>query len=715
MQVTRRTLLAGAAAAAAPVLRGGHDWPRYATTLRMDLRVPAKHPYLALTPELIRHAHDKVRSSPWAKQQMDRLLREADSTVSKPLGQLPPRADTKHRGIGSRLFSLGMAHAFSGERRYAEWTRDGLLAYADLYPTLPFTRGRHKLFEHSLYEATWIVAVAQAYDLVASSGVFTPEQAKHVENDLLRASTATFKVEDFEHDDRLRDLHFRCYNFQAWNIAAAGLAGLVTGDRDLVEWAVNSPYGLRHLVGHDIRDDGIFWERSQGYHQFVLHGLLGFTEAMMHCGVNLYEMSVPNDRAKDESENYITDTSDRPKSLRLMFESLFYMTFPDLTFPVLGDASRGPLHADAAFLVGAIRYGDPKLAWLVARDRPDLRPAAASEERRRSGSDWQWLFYDPPANAPAAFPVREGRFANTGEHRNGCTLFPSTGLAILRQASGDYTTQPETTAVSLSYGPHGGGHGHSDNMNIVLYGHGRQWIPAFGSMPYETHWKYEWTAHTVSHNTIVVDGVSQYPTGTQHVQWPHDDAADRVVGVLERFHAAAKFASAHCDRAYQGIRLRRAVQISANAVVDAFACTDASGGAHQYDYVLHIDGQLESCSAALEVRTGKLGDRCGYELIEQKQRGSVEGAFHLTFAAEGKTLRVWVPGEGATEVILADGLTNSPDRKMTILILRRRATVARFLTVLEPVNPGDPIRSVGVENGGVRIESGRGSRVVTAG
>src|SRR4029077_192461 len=134
------------------------------------------------------------------KAQMDRIISEASGNIAKPWGQLPPRASTQHRGLGSRLFSVGLAYSFSGDKRYAEWVRDGLLAYAGLYPKLAFTRGRHKLFEHSLYEATWIVAVAEAYDLVADSGVFTADQAKHVENDLLRASTATFKVEDFQHD-----------------------------------------------------------------------------------------------------------------------------------------------------------------------------------------------------------------------------------------------------------------------------------------------------------------------------------------------------------------------------------------------------------------------------------------------------------------------------------------------------------------------------------
>ena len=708
-KITRRESLACLPLAGVPSLFAG-TWPRYPTTLPLDLRIPAKHPYLVLTPDQIEHAKERARSSPWAKHQMDHILSESAGYIDKPLGQLPPRANTQHRAIGARLFTTGLAYSFSGDQRYAEWVRDGLLAYAALYPMLAyaalypmlaFTRGRHKLFEHSLYEATWIVAVAEAYDLVADSGVFTADQARSVENDLLRASTATFKVEDFEHDDRLKDLHFRCYNFQAWNIAAAGLVGLATHDRDLVEWAVNSPYGFRHLVAHDVRDDGIFWERSEGYHEFVMRGLLGFTEAMAHCGVDLYNMSVPNDRRKDESENYVTDTSDRPKSLRLMFESLFYLTFPDLTLPALGDAGPGPLRANAPFLVGYHRYRDPKLAWLIHRTKPDATDAAA---------EWHWLVYDPPADAPAGFPIREGSFANTGQYRNGCSLFPSTGVAVLRQASGDYTTQPDSTAVSLSYGPHGGGHGHSDNMNIVLYAQGRQWIPAFGSMPYETHWKNEWTAQTVSHNTIVVDGVSQYPTGTNNVQWPHDDATDRVVGVLDRFDPERKSARAHCDRAYQGIRLERAVRVDGNAVVDVFTASDAANTPHQYDYVLHIDGELERASLALESLSGKLGDNCGYQLIEQKKGGIANGSFDLHFAAEGKRLRVWVPAAGETEVVIADGLTNKPDRKMTMLILRRKASAARFVTVLEPLSAGNAIRAVRTDRDAVIIDRSGSAR-----
>ncbi|SPE37028.1 exported hypothetical protein [Candidatus Sulfopaludibacter sp. SbA3] len=701
--VTRRGFLTGAAGA--PFLRAAPDgapaWPRYVSPMALDLRIPQKHPYLTLSPSQIEHAKQRAAASPLARQQLDRIIADADGLAAKPWDQLPPQANVRHRALGGNLFSVGMAYAFSGDKRYAEWVREGLLAYATFYSGLPLTEGRYRLFHHMLYESRWVGTVVQAYDMVASSGVFTVDQARHVEEDLLRLGTKCVQIVDFDHDPRLKDLHFRCYNFQAWHIAAVGLAGLALRDKDMVDWAVNSPYGFRHTVARDVRDDGMFWERSEGYHNFVIEGLLGFTEAMRNCGVDLYNVSVPTDRMKDEDENYLTDTSDRPKSLRMMFEPLFYMTFPDLSYPVLGDAGPGPLRSNPMFLVASNRYRDPRIDWLVYRD---------SGRASRNGADWHELVYDVPSTAPAAFPVQEGRFANTGEHRNGCTLFPATGLAILRQASGDYTTQPDSTAVSLSYGPHGGGHGHSNNMDLVLYAHGRQWIPAFGSMPYETQPKYDWTAQTISNNTVVVDGISQKPTGTRHTEWPQDRATDRVCGVLEGFDAASKSVSAHCDNTYPDVRLRRALRLQEHLVVDAFRVTDAKGAQHQYDYVLHIDGRFDASSTPLEPRSGKLGQTCGYPFVDQKQRGTVNGSFTLTFSNNGKQLRVWVAGDEATEVIIADGLTNSPDRRMTMLVLRRKAADTGFLAVFEPVNPGDAVNAVRIEKAELVIESPSGTR-----
>ncbi len=805
------------------------------------LRLPDHHPYIAVTPEGLALAKERIARFPWAKETLKRMIEAADGDVAKPLGKLPPKSDEKHWHIADTLLSVGIAYAFTGDRKYADWVRDGLVAYADIYPGLPITNGRCKVFsQSSLYEAMWACSIAQAYDLVADSGAFTPEQIKHIETDLLRQYVTCFKVDDYENDPRIKDLHYRCYNFQAWHIAAVGLAGLALKDPELVQWAVNSRYGFAHLIAHDIRDDGLFWERSIGYHHFVVTALMPFTEGMAHCGVDLYHFQAPNQRVEVESCHYPTDTTDTPKSFRLMLEAPFYAAFPDLSYPALGDSDRGPLRASWLHLATWNHYHDQKLAWLLERDMPlaqadthrgrvgflhyyrynyrhenvrlDGRPvkwgqvdetydvhgdkittndAGASQpdhyllndtdardftfdftttrltnsgEMDRSwlvyhayakdpanrmafmlvsycpeinrpyhfrlevkgdsarllrdgtlvsdkpisyvaAPDWHWLVSDlPPTGLQVQHPdFRDGTFANSGQFRNGCSLLPATGLAVLRQASGDFTAQPNTTAAALSCGPYGGGHGHPDKMSLVVYAQGRQWIPLYGSMPYESHWKAEWTAHTVSANTVVIDGISQKPTGTVDQGWPSDSGDNRSVGRIDRFDPAAKLASGVCDSAYDGVSLRRTVRLHGLLVIDQFSIDPHDkAAAHQFDYVLHIDGEFADSTTPLRPRSGTLGTRCGYQYVEQKAGADISDVTAVAFEYRDKRLCLWiVPLDGApTEVIVADGLTTSPTAKGPMVILRRKGIAARYLTVIEPVDNKMPLTAVSTENAG---------------
>jgi hypothetical protein len=237
-------------------------------------------------------------------------------------------------------------------------------------------------------------------------------------------------------------------------------------------------------------------------------------------------------------------------------------------------------------------------------------------------------------------------------------------------------------------------------------------------MPYETHWKTEWTAQTVSHNTVVVDGSSQQPTGERNVMWPVDSAQNRILGKLERFEPQHKLVSAACDRAYEGLILKRTVQLHGNCIVDVFDVqptrADRTAAPRRFDYVLHVDGVPVESSVTLAPREGPLGERCGYQYVEQRQGATIRAPGSLTFAAGEKRLRIWVvpADETPVEVIVAEGLTKAPDVKMPMLLLRRTGADARFVTVIEPVDARNPLRAVRFEGGGLVLERPTGSERV---
>ena len=60
--------------------------------------------------------------------------------------------------------------------------------------------------------------------------------------------------------------------------------------------------------------------------------------------------------------------------------------------------------------------------------------------------------------------------------------------------------------------PHGGGHGHFDKLNLMLYANGREWLLDPGRLAYNFPEYKTWVKETVAHNTVTLGGQSQRAT-----------------------------------------------------------------------------------------------------------------------------------------------------------------------------------------------------------
>lgn len=873
--------------------------------------LPDRHPYLLYSREQL----DRVRRA-LATKEYEKLLTSlrgsAESALKTPAA-VPTEPTDGQSSVSSRMQQMGLYYQALGDERCAQWVHDALVAYAKLYGPLPAQSGRVKLAKtvSGLYEATWFVPLVCAYDLVYESPCFSADDRKLIENELLRPAAELFWVRDYSdpRDNRPGDLHYKCYNFEAWFISAVGLCGLVLRDADMVEHAIDGPYGLKHLLAHDVQDDGMFWERSAGYHSFVVSALFPVLEAGAHCNLDLYKLSVPDDYNVDREPltNYcVGDGDNGPKSMKLMFDGPFYYTFPDLTWPVVADSSRGPLSPNAAYRAAWEHYRDPKYAWLINRnrvptvpklgvkdaegkvwmswddqhlylaadisdqvvrnswDKPndvwqgdalwvglkwregeggpydfiyglspgdfakvppvaalfnrygaanegvsagqfavtktpegyalelaiplselapkgnekgtafvpkqdlrltadfviydcDAKEGATTKEKMvcwsclndrydsteggtvwlgdmqsqaiktisapRAGAitidgkldDWPRrpehtavigpasavmtdasssgpnlddLLYERPADN-GAFDYTGTKFSNNGLLSYACSLFPSTGFALLRD--GDYAGKlpsTEGTAVNMTYGPYGGGHGHPDKLSIVVWNNGKQIIPDFGSCGYESAEKGQWTAHTISHNTITVDGKSQYPGLDTDKTWPVDTFEKKAWGKLSFFYADpfVKVVQASCDNVFEGVKLTRTVTLVEGQVLDMYRAQSERD--HVYDYALHIDAPFKGASLPLSPLSDPLGKNCGYQHIHKAQGSGVTSEEIGVRWDEGDKLVPFTAAGGEpTQLVVGESITTDLDKLLPMVILRRRARDTTFATRLGPFYP----------------------------
>ncbi|MBI3921283.1 MAG: heparinase II/III family protein, partial [Armatimonadetes bacterium] len=884
---------------------------------------PTKHPMLMYDWTQVEAARRKIATDESARKLAQQTCYQADALIKSP-PNAPKEPVDDHPLIG-RLVPVGQAYVLSGDDKYAKWVRDVMRSYAAVYPTWPVAgSGRARMVKTAsgLYEAVKYVPIILAYDMTYDSPAYSKEDHAAIESDFLRPAVDLFWVKDYasKADYRPSDLHYKCYNFQAWFDACIGLTGLLLRDADMVEHAIDGPYGFKHLLAHDLHDDGIFWERSLGYHNFVLSALYPLLEGAYHCNLDLWHLTVPDDYNKDRepSANYCVGDGDHgPKSIKLMFDSQFYFGYGDLSYAQIADSDRGPLRASDLYRTAWVRYGDPKYAWLINRN-VEARPPGAlhqgdadasgdialafdeenlylaakitdnvvnnshqdpsevwmgdalwfgikwrsepggpydfiyglspgdfknvppvpalfnrfiaphnggskgkfSVNRTRDGytieaaipisemtpeadekgaafrpktgdkavvdfviydcdaatgssskekmvswscttdrydssqggmvlfgggsgegkrvvavamegkaagkalavdgdlSDWgtvgsTWaqirkgaavttdssssgpglhsLFHAEPKPGEGAFDLKGKSFCNNGVLQAGCSLFPSTGFALLRERLDDQGRVPlEATCATLNFGPYGGGHGHPDKLSLVLYAGGKQWIPDFGSCGYDSVEKGTWTAQTISHNTIVVDGVSQYPTGEGNPTWPCDTSDRQARAYLDFFHCdeLMKSAGAHCDSVYPGVHLSRTVCLVGDTLFDFYQVK--SEASHQYDYTLHIDGSLLESSTTLSPRDGTLGEKCGYQHVDRVREGIMDTPIITTWGDDSKKLRLTGRAAKGTTVLVGEGLTNSLTGKMPMLILRRQGKDTLFAVAAQPFTQGTP-------------------------
>ncbi|MDO6460665.1 heparinase II/III family protein [Granulosicoccaceae sp. 1_MG-2023] len=479
----------------------------------------------------------------------------------------------QHLHLASQLWLL------TGQQEYLAFVRNLLLGYAEIYETLPSHVSKDsnppgRLFHQCLNESMWLLYGCDAYSNVREH--LSAQERQQIEQHLFAPMVALIADQNADDFDVI-------HNHGIWSVAAAGFAGLVLNDRDLIRRALYGNAGDGVSGGFYAQLDQLFspdgyYLEGPYYHRFALRPAILLAEALRQNGVD--------EGIYDYRDGIIG------KAIRCLFE----LTFADGRFIAINDSSKTMGLADEGAVLGAMtlagRYEETGLSpilreVLLAPSTPlpylaTLLPLTAILEHGAQ---------QPP-------PRSSGFIADGADGKQG-------GIAVLRAA----TPEGKEAMAYLIFGQHGSDpklhsaldHGHFDGLHLGFY-NGRhevltdygfcRWVniePKFGGRYMPENKSY--AKQTVAHNTLVVDEASQHELNTPRACDNHGELiyADTARPGLHGFSARLK-------GYYEGVELQRSVfmlrlpGLSDPLLVD-IQCAD-SDQPHRYDSPLHFMGQL---------------------------------------------------------------------------------------------------------------------------
>ncbi len=377
----------------------------------------------------------------------------------------------RHRQIADMSRDTALAYAVTGEGRYLTEVERVLLHYAAFYAESAGADSAEswmitaRVFNQALTEALWAIPLIHAFDLVADALTWNNKQ--QIVRDFLCPLAETMAAAQ---DALIKKDHVES-NYMAWFNAALGCLGYTLSEREFVERAIDGEGGfIRHLsVG--VLADGMQYEITPYYHNFVVLAYQILAEAARANGRDLY-----------------TVRGEQGQSIQGMWRALTKLTLPDGTIADLGDGS---------YWLDSVYDRELIFVYEIARAHDDhpsldhiLHHAYARSGRIRD--NWAaWLF---GVNDEGMF--RELQFP---KHGQSVEVLSDSGVAILQPS-------PELAAV-VPFGAYRGSHSHADQLSLQVW----PFSSDAGCILYGEKARRAWYQSGYAHNGLVIDGKSHEP------------------------------------------------------------------------------------------------------------------------------------------------------------------------------------------------------------
>ncbi|MBV7339639.1 heparinase II/III-family protein [Chloroflexi bacterium TSY] len=543
--------------------------------------------------------------------------------------------------LAEGAYRLAILGRLEDNNLYSERVTQILLAYAEQYANyqqVERTVANPGVATYTtLDESVWILPLAWAFSIVRDA-LSDAEQAT-IANRLF-APVANHLV-----THHFNDIH----NFACWHNAAICTIGLLIGRNDLVDFAIHSQYGFDVQLRDGVMDDGLWFEGSFSYHFYTVAALLAQIKATVHRP----EMDLRN----------------RPK-VREMLVAPILCAYPDGTLPatndcwyftgLIDDCCHGVPPAPAFYEVAAAWYDEPLFGRVLHR---------AYQHGPRDSLDA--LLYGPDT-----LPT-EGVGSLASVH------LPDSGYAILR---GRNQPLDEQQYLLLKYGPHGGGHGHPDKLNIIVYAHGERFSPDLGTPGYGLDLFQSWYRQTISHNTVIIDGLSQ-PEATGQLHHFREEGPFQIADASVSWQEPGP---------YQNVTMRRVVLVRPSYFVDLFLVECPA--LRRIDWIYRNMGNLTVVEdsgvpgvvglKSVSLASGERGD--GYEHISESREISMSEDVGMFWQTERGRLQLCMAGVPQTRITIGGVPGNPPSDRHFLVVSSRVAQRTAFVSLFHVVKQSPP-------------------------
>ncbi len=640
------------------------------------------HPNLFLTPKGVQEIKSSLGKYPLFDKSFNELKALADKALTEKIEVPVPKdggggyTHEKHKNNYYEMNAAGTMYQLTGTVKYAEFVRNMLLKYAELYPTLPLhpvikSEARGKIFWQTLNDAVWLVHTANAYDCVYN---FISEKDRNfIEKDLFKPMAEFLSNGNPSNYETFNKMH----NHGTWAMSAVGMIGYTMGDKELVAKALygsnkDGKTGFIRQLDVLFSPDGYFTEGPY-YQRYSIWPFMTFAQVIQN---QQPELNIFKYRDGILMKAVNTSLQCAYNGEFFYLNDALYKTYQTQEIIYAVDIAYKNNFADKQLLDVARQQG----AFIVSDE--GLATAKAVYEEKIPKLELKSIL------------LRDGAKGDEG------------GVGILRSGAGN--TQ---TCLTFKATSHGLSHGHYDKLSIVLYDNGSCILPDYGAVRFlniepkdgggYTKENHTWGSQTIAHNTVTIDGKSDFNGDFKLSSQHHSD-----LNYFDAGNPAIQVVSAAESNAYKRLKMNRTTAMIMNKAFEYPIVLDInsvkSDSTHQLDFPFYYNGQLVSTDFQYQKNTKELkalGTKNGYQHLWLEATGKTDKPIaDFTFVQGNRFYSITTLANPATQFMMTRIGAGDPDFNLRntpcFMIRQPNATTHTFVSVIEPHGLYDLTREV---------------------